>query len=57
MTRPTHQSFVLRLWQEQSAGTLLWRFMLLNATTGEQQGFATLEQLTAFLKEYMDELS
>jgi hypothetical protein len=44
-----YHAFLLRLWQEGPAHP--WRVSLQDASTQEQQAFATIEQLMAFLRE------
>jgi hypothetical protein len=43
-------SYLLRLWQAQSAEGLVWRASLEHASTGERHGFACLADLLAFLE-------
>jgi hypothetical protein len=50
-----YHAYLLRCWQEKIDGKLLWRFTLVRA--GEehtQKGFASLEDLTTFLREVLD---
>jgi len=42
-------AYLVRLWQVMSGGQLVWRASLEDPRTGEQRGFANLEQLIAFL--------
>ena len=42
-------SYLLRLWQAEREGTLVWRASLESAHTGERWGFASLAELYAFL--------
>jgi len=52
MANPTakkYQAYLLRLWRESSQQP--WRAMLEDPHTGDQHGFATLEQLFAFLQQ------
>lgn len=58
MSRPTkrpkqgrEQVYLLRLWQVESDGHLVWRASLEDAHTGERQGFADLALLYAHLAE------
>jgi hypothetical protein len=44
-------SYLLRLWETQSEGALVWRASLESALTGERQGFASLADLIAFLEQ------
>ena len=57
MPEPQYHSYLLRLWQESSEKKPNWRFVLVNLTKHEEQGFASLERLIAFLREQMDEIS
>lgn len=45
----TYRSYVLRVWQEGRAGDS-WRASLQSATTGERQGFASLDGLFDFIR-------
>jgi hypothetical protein len=56
MPKPQFHSYLLRLWQESTEKSS-WRFVLVNLTSNEQRGFASLERLIAFLQEQMDEIS
>ena len=47
-------SYLLRLWQIESKGQLVWRASLEDARTGERQGFASIEALLAFLRTVAD---
>jgi hypothetical protein len=42
-------SYLLRLWQTQHEGRLVWRASVESARTGERRGFASLDELHAFL--------
>jgi len=44
-------SYLLRLWQIESQGQLMWRVSLEEARTGERHGFPDLEALIAYLRE------
>jgi hypothetical protein len=44
-----HHVYLLRLWQTEEAGTPEWRASLEIPKTGERIGFASMEQLFAFL--------
>jgi hypothetical protein len=53
-SKQTHyHAFLLRLWRAEvtSTGSPFWRASLENPHTGERLGFATLEQLFAYLLE------
>jgi hypothetical protein len=43
-------SFLLRLWQSDSHGDLIWRASLESPGTGERRGFADLQDLVRFLE-------
>jgi hypothetical protein len=45
-----HCSYLLRLWQVSSNGEQAWRILLENVQTGEKRGFASLEELLAYLR-------
>ena len=50
--RPPHyQAYILRLWQEPGADQkeAIWRFTLINTTTNSEYGFASFQELVAFL--------
>jgi hypothetical protein len=44
-------SYLLRLWQTERGGTLVWQASLEHAGTGERRGFASLADLVAFLEQ------
>jgi hypothetical protein len=44
-------SYLLRLWQESSDGSPIWRASLESPQTGECLGFADLASLVSFLEE------
>jgi hypothetical protein len=45
-----YRSYLLRLWQADSNGELVWRASLENPHTRERRGFVRLEDLFAFLE-------
>ena len=49
--RRRYASYLLRLWQTQQEGALIWRASLESATTGERRGFACLADLYAFVEQ------
>ena len=49
--QPRHLSYLLRLWQIESQGRLVWRASLQEARSGERRGFPDLEALIAYLRE------
>jgi hypothetical protein len=49
--RRRYISYLLRLWQIESGGELIWRASLESALTGKQRGFASLDDLFEFLRE------
>ena len=51
---PRYRAYLLRFWEERSqhAGDGgVWRFSLEDLHTQERRGFATLEEMVAFLQE------
>jgi hypothetical protein len=51
---PRYVSYLLRLWQTESQGRLVWRVSLQDTRTGVRRGFASLTELLAFLKQEME---
>jgi hypothetical protein len=51
-----YRSYLLRLWQANGSGASGWRASLEDPRTGEQVGFANLEQLFAFLMEQIEDV-
>jgi hypothetical protein len=49
--RRRYVSYLLRLWQTEHEGALVWRASLQSAYAGERWGFATLDELCAFLEQ------
>ncbi|MBL7063652.1 MAG: hypothetical protein ISS49_05505 [Anaerolineae bacterium] len=50
---PRYRAFLLRYWEERGQGArrgVVWRFSLEDAHTGQRQGFASLEEMVAFLR-------
>ena len=45
-----YKSYLLRLWQVNEEAGLAWRATLVDVKTGEQRGFASLEELIAYLR-------
>jgi hypothetical protein len=52
--RRRYRAYLLRLWWAGHDGEAGWRASLEEPHTGVRHGFATLEQLFAFLKEQAD---
>ena len=48
-----YHSYLLRLWVEDVNGKWAWRFSLENPFSGERRGFASLNDLCAFLDKKM----
>jgi hypothetical protein len=44
-------SFLLRFFETESKGALVWRASLESSGTGERWGFASLDELFAFLRQ------
>lgn len=55
MKQPTdsYQSYLLRLWQEERDGVLLWRASLESVQTRERWGFVGLPEVFAFLDQQL----
>lgn len=52
--RRRYRAYLLRLWWAGHDGEAGWRASLEEPHTGVRHGFATLDQLFAFLKEQVD---
>jgi hypothetical protein len=50
MTARRYESYLLRLWESDEAGQLIWRASLESTDTGERRGFADLASLFAYLE-------
>lgn len=50
MSERRYESYLLRLWESDEAGQLIWRASLESADTGERRGFADLASLFAYLQ-------
>jgi hypothetical protein len=48
---------LLRLWQTQQEGALVWRASLESPHTGERHGFVSPKDLFAFLEQQMGAMS
>lgn len=53
---PLHyQAYVLRIWQEVDGPEgKVWRFALINATTSNEHGFSSFQELIAFLENLLE---
>jgi hypothetical protein len=49
MAARRYESYLLRLWESDEAGQLIWRASLESTDTGERRGFADLVSLFAYL--------
>ncbi|MGE5124631.1 MAG: hypothetical protein ACM3H7_08935 [Acidobacteriaceae bacterium] len=47
-------SFILRLWREEQSTARVWRASVEIPGSGQRIGFASLEQLFAFLLNYIE---
>jgi hypothetical protein len=47
-------SYLLRLWQDNSDDQPIWRASLQSSPTENRQGFASLDELFAFLRQQVD---
>jgi hypothetical protein len=54
---PYYLSFLLRLWRVSGKEQTVWRASLEDPATGEQQAFASLDDLFGFLRRETAELS
>jgi hypothetical protein len=45
-----YRSYLLRLWQVREQAGLAWRATLEEVRTGQQRGFASLDELIAYLR-------
>jgi len=50
MAARRYESYLLRLWESDEAGQLVWRASLESSGTGERNGFADLASLFAYLQ-------
>ncbi len=48
---PLYYSYLLRIWQVPTSEEHTWRIQLENVQTGEKCGFASLEELLAYLRQ------
>jgi hypothetical protein len=48
--QPDYSSYLLRLWRQRNGERPMWRASLKSARSGEQVGFANLEDLFHFLR-------
>ncbi|MEJ2736834.1 MAG: hypothetical protein P8189_25265 [Anaerolineae bacterium] len=54
--QPDYISYLLRVWRSNGDATT-WRASLQNPHTGERIGFASINELCAFLRQQIGELS
>ena len=54
-SKKKYQSFLLRLWRDDVNGLQVWRISLEDPFSGERRGFASLEDLCAYLEMKMHE--
>ena len=50
MAARRYESYLLRLWESDQAGELIWCASLESTDTGERHGFADLSSLFAYLE-------
>jgi hypothetical protein len=50
MAARRYEAYLLRLWESDQAGELIWRASLESTDTGERHGFADLADLFAYLE-------
>jgi hypothetical protein len=48
-------SYLLRLWQIESQGRLVWQASLEDSRTGKRKGFVSVDALLAFLRQAINE--
>jgi len=48
-----YYSYLLRLWQASTAGGAVWRASVEEVATGERRAFGGLDDLVAYLREYI----
>ncbi len=54
---PRYVAYLLRCWEEkqrEEGQRRSWRFSLEDAHTGQRQGFASLEEVVAFLRRLLE---
>lgn len=54
---PRYRSYLLTFWEERGREPdkpVIWRFRLEDPRTGQRQGFASLEEMVAFLRTELD---
>lgn len=54
-TQRHYRAYLLRLWQERSGGQWIWRASLEDPHSNVRKGFADLERLAAYLREFTEE--
>ena len=50
MAARRYEAYLLRVWESDQAGQLIWRASLESSDTGERRGFADLDSLFAYLQ-------
>jgi hypothetical protein len=55
--QPRYLSYLLRLWQIESKGQLVWRASVEDSHTGERRGFASIDALLAFVREQTNKVT
>ena len=50
MAARRYESYLLRVWESDQAGELIWRASLESTDTGGHHGFADLDSLFAYLE-------
>ncbi len=50
MAARRYESYLLRLWESDKAGELIWRASLESTDTGQRHGFTDLASLFAYLE-------
>jgi hypothetical protein len=52
--QPRYLSYLLRLWQVENRGQLVWRASVEDSRTSERRGFASVNALLSSLREQTD---
>lgn len=50
-----YHSYLLRLWMDDANGKRVWRVSLEDPFSGERRGFASLEDLCAYLEKKIND--
>ena len=56
-TERRYIAYLMRLWQTERKGRLVWQASLEDARTGKRQGFSRVEALFDFVRRQMDSIT